>query len=180
MWQLRLPGGDRVSKVYIGMGSNLGDRLGNISKAVELIKGINDVNVTAMSSIYETEPMDFSLQPNFLNAVLKVNTGLKPDLLLSKLQDIENRLGRVRTAPKGPRPIDLDILLYNSQIIDTDRLTVPHSRMWQRLFVLEPLKELDGDITLPSGETIQERCEFLKRSQKVRLFMKDGNDIMCR
>jgi 2-amino-4-hydroxy-6-hydroxymethyldihydropteridine diphosphokinase len=163
---------------YIGIGSNLEDRLGNIHKSLQLIKNKREISLVKVSSVYETEPVDFHQQPNFLNAVAEICTELTAYELLEELHDIENRLGRVRTVQKGPRTIDLDILLYDDMVINTQGLSIPHPRMWQRLFVLEPLSELKPDLRLPTGENIQSRCNFLRKSQRVRLFMKIEHDII--
>jgi 2-amino-4-hydroxy-6-hydroxymethyldihydropteridine diphosphokinase len=163
---------------YIGIGSNLGDRIGNIIESLRLMNNISGITVLRASPIYETEPVDFCQQPNFLNAVVEINTNLTPHELLKELQNIEKRLGRVRTVPKGPRTIDLDILLYDDVLISTHDLTIPHPRMWQRLFVLEPLKELRPDFLLSTGENIQFRCDFLRESQRIRLFMEVKDDII--
>lgn len=163
---------------YVGIGSNLEDRLANVHKSLQLMNRGSGIAVTKVSSIYETEPVDFCQQPNFLNAVAEIDTELTPHELLRELQDIEKRLGRVRITPKGPRTIDLDILLYDDMVINTQGLSIPHPRMWQRLFVLEPLSELKPDLRLPTGENMRSRCNFLRKSQRVRLFMKIEHDII--
>ena len=142
-------------KVYLGMGSNLGDRKGNLDRAVELLS--DRVRIEQLSSIYETEPVGSSEQPRFLNAVLEVSTGLGPFQLLSVVKGIEVVLGRVPGRPNAPRPIDIDILFYEDQVIDTPSLTVPHPRPSERAFVLIPLAELAPDLVHPvSGRAIKE------------------------
>lgn len=167
-----------MKRAYIGIGSNLEDRLGNVRKSLQLMNRRIGITVTKVSPIYETEPVDFRQQPNFLNVVAEIDTELTANELLRELQDIEKRLGRVRTTPKGPRTIDLDILLYGDVVINTNDLSIPHPRMWQRLFVLEPLSELRPDFRLPTGENIRSRCDFLRKSQRVRLFMKMEDGII--
>ena len=131
---------------YIGLGSNLGDRLANINKAIEYLKENQDITVERVSSIIETEPQGGPPQGKFLNAVVKIKTTLKPKELLKVLQNIEEKLGRVRTIKNGPRTIDLDILLYGNEKIDEPDLKVPHPRMGERSFVLGPLLEIEPNI----------------------------------
>ncbi len=135
--------------VYIGLGSNVGEREQNLAAAVEQLGALG--TVTARSSLYETEPMEVPNQPWFLNCVVALETDLMPKQLLARLLDIERSLGRKRAAaqPKGPRTIDLDILLFASSVIDTAGLTIPHPAMHQRRFVLEPLAEIAPDARHP-------------------------------
>lgn len=126
---------------YLGLGSNLGDKAKNLSEAV-LRLGKAGVRVVRGSSLYRTEPVDVRDQPWFLNAVLKVETDLAPEPLLDALQGIERAMGRTRTRPKGPRPIDLDILLAGRRSVRTGRLVVPHPRLADRRFVLVALAEI--------------------------------------
>jgi 2-amino-4-hydroxy-6-hydroxymethyldihydropteridine diphosphokinase len=141
---------------YVGLGSNLGDRRSNLENAVERL-GSPELRVPRQSSIYETEPRDVADQPWFLNQVIEVETTLFPRQLLRRLQKIELDLGRRPTVPKGPRLIDLDILLYASAKISTPGLEIPHPRLAERRFVLEPLAELAPDLRHPlTGHTIKE------------------------
>lgn len=133
--------------VYIGLGSNIGDRENNLHSAVELIK--EKCEVLKQSSLYETEPVGYDNQDWFLNSVMKVKTLLAPKELLDFLQSIEQIGGRVKTFKNGPRVIDLDILFYDNQIIKEDDLIVPHPRLHERLFVLEPLHEICPDYIHP-------------------------------
>jgi len=128
--------------VYIGVGSNLGDRKSNIEKAIELVKLIKGVKMERASSVYETEPVGGSPQGKFLNGVLKIKTTINPFKLLGELRKIEKHLGRKRRIKNGPRAIDLDILLFGKKKIDTKSLKVPHPRMHKREFVLRGLREL--------------------------------------
>lgn len=134
--------------VYLSLGANLGDREQGLRGAVRLLQA-PDLRVLRVSSIYETEPQDFRSQPWFLNLVAEAETSLLPRQLLSRIQKIERELGRRRTAPKGPRTIDIDILLYGQFVIETGELTVPHPRMANRRFVLEPMCELAPDLRHP-------------------------------
>ena len=126
--------------VYLSLGSNLGDRAANIADAVERLEAIG--HVSAVSTLYETSPVEFTDQPWFVNAVAELDTRLDPERLMSLLLDIERAMGRERTHPKGPRKIDLDILLYDDIEIHSETVDVPHPAMHQRLFVLIPLAEL--------------------------------------
>lgn len=128
--------------VYIGIGSNLGDRKANIEKAVKLVKLIKGVKVQKSSSIYETKPVAGPPQGKFLNGVLKIKTSINPFKLLRELQNIEKHLGRKRKRKFGPRTIDLDILLFGRKKISDKNLKVPHPRMHKRDFVLRGLREL--------------------------------------
>src|SRR6266550_6165909 len=136
----------RISKsdnAYVGLGSNLGDRAGNLLLAV---RGMMDaaLQVTRLSSVYETEPVETFAQPAFLNMVaeLRGNTLPRPEELMARLLRIENLLGRTREVAMGPRTIDLDLLLYREETSDTQFLTLPHARFHRRRFVLVPLAEI--------------------------------------
>ncbi|MGD1094691.1 MAG: 2-amino-4-hydroxy-6-hydroxymethyldihydropteridine diphosphokinase [Bryobacteraceae bacterium] len=142
--------------VYLGLGSNLGDRRSNLESAVQRL-GSPELRVLRQSSIYETEPRDLVDQSWFLNQVIEVETTLFPRQLLRRLQKFELDMGRRRSVPKGPRLIDLDILLYASAKISAPGLEIPHPRMAERRFVLEPLAELAPDLRHPlTGQTIKE------------------------
>ena len=133
---------------YLSMGSNVGDRQANLSGAIELLAA-PDIHIKKISSIYETEPQDLPHQPWFLNQVVEMETTLFPMQLLGRLQKIERELGRVRTVSKGPRTIDIDIILFGNFVIDTPQLQVPHPRMAVRRFVLEPLAEVAPELRHP-------------------------------
>jgi 2-amino-4-hydroxy-6-hydroxymethyldihydropteridine diphosphokinase len=142
--------------VYLSLGSNLGDREGCLRRAIALV-GAAGVRVLRVSSLYETEPLEVRDQPRFLNLVVEAETELFPKQLLARLQKIELDLGRRRTRPKGPRPIDIDILLYGRSAIESAELTVPHPRLADRRFVLEPLAELAPELRHPVNQrTIRE------------------------
>uniref|UniRef100_A0A7C5V2V1 2-amino-4-hydroxy-6-hydroxymethyldihydropteridine diphosphokinase n=1 Tax=Caldicellulosiruptor owensensis TaxID=55205 RepID=A0A7C5V2V1_9FIRM len=133
--------------VFLGLGSNLGDRDENIKKAIEHLK--DKVRIEKVSSIIETEPYGFVDQPKFLNCVLKGTTVLSPFELLEFVLDIENKMGRKRLFKWGPRNIDIDILLYDDLVIDAENLKIPHPELHKRLFVLEPLCEIEKDFVHP-------------------------------
>jgi 2-amino-4-hydroxy-6-hydroxymethyldihydropteridine diphosphokinase len=144
----------------IALGANLGDRLATLTEAVDQIGELGDV--VAVSSLYDTEPVGYADQPRYLNGVLALETELPPEALLDGLQRIEHDLGRVRTFPNAPRTLDLDLLLYGDQMIETDRLTVPHPRLHERAFVLVPLAELVPDLIHPTrGVTVRRLLQAL-------------------
>ena len=147
-----------MAEVYIGLGSNLEDYSGSpetqLDRAIESISQHPDINLMAVSPRYQTQAIGPGNQPDYINAVARLNTELLPLDLLDCLQQIEHQQGRVRTIRWGARTLDLDILLYNDQVIDSERLTVPHPRMHERAFVLAPLRDLDASIMLPNGESI--------------------------
>jgi len=142
---------ERMEQVFISLGSNLGDRLANLRQAILSLHRI--VEITAISDAYETQPVEFTDQPWFLNAVVAVASADPPELLLERLLAIELSMGRRRAAgdfiPKGPRLIDLDILLYGSRVIHSHALTVPHPAMHLRRFVLEPLAQIAAAVEHP-------------------------------
>jgi len=159
-----------VSKtVYLSIGSNLGGRERNLRDALGLLAGPS-LRILRVSSFYETEPRDVADQPWFLNAVVEAETDLFPKQLLARLQKIERQLGRKRIRPKGPRTIDIDILLYGEAVIATDDLTVPHPRMEERRFVLEPLAELGPDLRHPvTRRTVREMLRAVAAQQVRRV-----------
>ena len=142
--------------VYIALGSNLGDREENLQQAREEIASA-DLRVVRASSIYETAPRDVLDQPWFLNQVIECETDLFPRQLLARLQKIEKTMGRKRRIAKGPREIDLDILLYGEAVVKAPELEIPHPRLTERRFVLEPLAELAPDKRHPgTRKTVRE------------------------
>ena len=140
---------------YLGLGSNVGDREQNISRALELLED-HGVTVEAASSLYETEPVGEILdQPDFLNGAARISTSLEPLDLLDVCKAVEVELGRVFAGPRhGPRPIDVDLLLLGDIELEHERLTLPHAEVTSRLFVLAPLLELDPDLALPDGRSL--------------------------
>ena len=137
-----------MKRIYLSLGSNIGDREANLRKAVELLEAL-DVHVLRASRIYETEPVDYVDQAWFLNQVVEAETALFPMQLLTRIARIERELGRTRTVPKGPRTLDIDILFYAEAVVRTARLEIPHPRMAERRFVLLPLAELAPDLRHP-------------------------------
>jgi 2-amino-4-hydroxy-6-hydroxymethyldihydropteridine diphosphokinase len=137
-------------QTYVGLGSNLGDREQYLRRAIELLAAEPEIDVLAVSSVRETEPVDFVDQPRFLNAAARIETTLSPRALLERLLSVELALGRSRDGRRfGPRTIDLDLLLYGDEIVNEPGLTVPHPRLPERRFALEPLHELDPDLYVP-------------------------------
>jgi 2-amino-4-hydroxy-6-hydroxymethyldihydropteridine diphosphokinase len=142
--------------VYIGLGSNLGDREQTIGAALELLAQGGDIEVATVSSLRETDPVGYEQQPRFLNGVAAIRTELEPRALLARLQEVELELGRERSGPRfGPRTIDLDLLLYGDEQIDEPELVVPHPRLTERRFVLEPLAELDSGLEVPGAGSVR-------------------------
>ena len=141
---------------YLSLGSNLGDRAVQIERAIELLAATPSITVVRRSSLFETEPRDFLDQPWFLNAVVEIETGLDPYALLDRTRDIEDRLGRIRIADKGPRTVDIDILLFGDVLVSGPDLQIPHPRMSERRFVLEPLREIAPGLRHPgTGKTVE-------------------------
>jgi 2-amino-4-hydroxy-6-hydroxymethyldihydropteridine diphosphokinase len=142
---------------YLSLGSNLGDREQNLRAAIARLG-----DILAVSSFYETEPVEFTDQPWFLNCAVTVRTELTPEQFLAKIQQIEQEMGRRRIQPKGPRNIDIDILLFGDSIINTSELDVPHPAMHQRGFVLEPLNEIAPEARHPVlNKTVRELLRSL-------------------
>ena len=134
---------------FVGIGSNLGDRETNLRRAIELLDEEEGIEVAAVSEIRETEPVGPVAQGPFLNGAVEVETSLPPRELLERLLSVEERLGRVRVERFGPRTIDLDLLLYGRDRLDEPGLTVPHPRLHERRFALEPLSDLDPALEIP-------------------------------
>ncbi|OUM98116.1 MAG: 2-amino-4-hydroxy-6-hydroxymethyldihydropteridine diphosphokinase [Paenibacillaceae bacterium ZCTH02-B3] len=129
-------------EAYIGLGANLGDREAALREAVRLLDAAEGVRVLRVSPVYETDPVGYTDQPEFLNMAVAVGTTLSPEGLLALCLGIERRMGRVRTIRWGPRPIDLDLLAYDGVRMETERLTLPHPRLAERAFALVPLRDV--------------------------------------
>ena len=153
--------------VYLSLGSNIGDRAGHLNTAIDRLRVFGEV--VAVSSFYETEPVEFTAQPWFLNCAVALDTEKKPQQLLAGILEIEQQLGRRREQKKGPRIIDLDILLFGDSIVDDPGLTIPHPAMHERRFVLEPLAEIAPDALHPVlQQTIRELRDALPPGPEVR------------
>lgn len=159
-------------RAYLSAGSNLGDRIANLDRAIGLIAGLDGVDVIAVSSYYETEPVGFADQPDFMNCAVGIETTLDPHQLLEALLHIEKSMGRTRSVRWGPRLIDIDILIYEGLSIRTDELEIPHPRMTERAFVMVPLAEIAPGLAagdaIPGADTVR------------RLTGRHSIDISCR
>jgi 2-amino-4-hydroxy-6-hydroxymethyldihydropteridine diphosphokinase len=143
-----------MTTAFLGLGSNMGNRLANLQEAVDHLDAQPGIAVVRSSRVYETDPVGGPPQPDFLNAVIEVETSLAPRELLEACRAVEQALHRVRTVRWGPRSIDVDILAYDRRTVDEPDLQIPHPRMHERAFVLLPLLELDSDPQLPAGATV--------------------------
>src|SRR5262245_36484274 len=154
--------------VYLGLGSNLGEREKYLNTAVGDLKKLRDVKVIWTSSVYETEPRGKTDQPAFLNAVVQVETTLVPNELYHKVKGIESAVGRNASERWGPREIDIDILVYDGLVFEDNELKVPHPEVEKRRFVLVPLREIAPDLVHPvSGLTVEEMADACSDSGKV-------------
>ena len=166
---------------YIALGSNLGDRAYYLRSAVAALHRHKGIFVTSGSSIYETDPVGYVNQDKFLNMVIEVATALSPFALFDVTQQIEQEFGRKRDTRWGPRTLDLDILLYNHENIETERLVIPHPRMAERAFVLIPLLEINSHLTIPNvSEPLADIIDRLPDKKGVRVWkQKDGEDVFA-
>ena len=162
------PGGGRPTVGYLGLGSNVGDRAAHLRAAVAALRE-HGVEVEAVSSLYETEPVGEIIdQPDFLNAAVKIHAELEPEDLLDLCKAIEVEQGRMLGGQRhGPRPLDLDLLLLGDLQLQSDRLTLPHPQVTSRRFVLEPLLELDPELLLPDGTSLARALAELGPGQQV-------------
>jgi 2-amino-4-hydroxy-6-hydroxymethyldihydropteridine diphosphokinase len=160
-----------LKPVYLSLGSNVGDRAANLRTALTLLGAVG--KVAAVSSFYETEPVELTAQPWFLNCAAKLETERMPKQLIKNILDLEREMGRQRQQKKGPRNIDIDILLFGTSIIETQGLTVPHPALHERRFVLEPLAEIAPEVRHPVFKrTIRELRDALPPGQAVRKIVK--------
>ncbi|PLR78912.1 2-amino-4-hydroxy-6-hydroxymethyldihydropteridine diphosphokinase [Bacillus sp. V3-13] len=167
---------------FIGLGSNLGDRAEYLRKAIVHLENHKQIHVVNNSSIYETEPIGYLEQDKFLNLVIQITTGLNPHELLDACLNIEQLLGRKREILWGPRTIDLDILLYNQENIETEKLIIPHPRIQERAFVLIPLVEVGRNSMPPVVDIQMLECwlEGLSDKEGVRIWkQKNGEDVFA-
>ena len=156
-------------KVYLGLGSNLGDREANLRRALRDLTP--SITLVKSSSVYETEPWGYEDQPQFLNCACSVLTQLSPQELIDAIKKVESAMGRQPTFPYGPRVIDVDILFYGDLLIDQESLVVPHPRLLERAFVLIPLVEIAPELVHPQlGLTVSELLERVDGSEGVRLW----------
>ena len=148
-----------MSNIFIALGSNLENPKEQVKQGILSIKNIDGVKILCESYLYETPPVGILDQPNFINAVIKINSDISPYELLNKLLKIENMAGRIRADKNGPRTLDLDILLFDNLILNDKNLTIPHPRMHERLFVLLPLKDIDENVVIPNQGSIKHIIE---------------------
>ncbi|OZI10344.1 2-amino-4-hydroxy-6-hydroxymethyldihydropteridine diphosphokinase [Bacillaceae bacterium SAS-127] len=167
------------NKAYLSLGTNVGDRLANLQAALTSLQNDEYITIEEISSIYETDPVGYTDQANFLNMAIKICTPLSAEELLDKCLSIEAQLGRVREIKWGPRTIDLDILLYNQDNIESEKLIVPHPRMHERAFVLIPLLEIDSTICFPGTRmTLEELSTSIQGKEGVQLWKQiNGVDV---
>ncbi len=155
---------EMTHKAYIGAGSNMGDRLLNLRKSRDIMDADPGIEIIRVSGVYNTEPYGDIVQDDFLNCVFEINTMYKPFELLNVLLGIESKLKRVRTIRWGPRTIDLDILFYDTVVLNNDNLIIPHRELHKRLFVLTPLNDLIPEYVHP---VINKTCRELEKKLKL-------------
>ncbi len=154
-----------MARAYVGLGANLGDREATLGRAIELLGRRRGVDVVAVSSFRETDPVGYLDQPRFLNAAVAIETSLAPHALLETLLEVERELGRVREGPRyGPRTVDLDLLLMDDLVLDEPGLELPHPRLHERAFALEPLAELDPERVVPGRGSVRQLLLALQSS----------------
>lgn len=163
-----------MARAYLSLGSNIGDRARNIAGAIDCLRK-RGVGVVRQSSLYETEPVDFLDQDWFLNSVAEIETELGAEELMRLLLAVERSMGRERRIPKGPRSIDIDVLLYGDDIVRSPELKIPHPRMTERRFVLAPLAEIAPDVRHPVFQkTIAELLALTPDQSEVRRYDSAG------
>jgi len=164
---------------YLSLGTNLGERELNLRTALEMLESQDGIHIVKRSSIYETDPVGYTEQDSFLNMVAKIETSMTVEELLHQCLQVEEWLGRVREFRWGPRIIDLDILLYNQENIETENLIIPHPRMHERNFVLVPLLEIEPDICFPvTGIPLKQIADSIQEGEGVRLWKQiNGEDV---
>lgn len=159
-----------MADIFLGMGSNQGDKIGNIRKAFDILRSLENFKIISWSSLYETEPVGVKDQPVFVNCVIRAESSMDPHSLLSWLKSIENKLGREPNTHNRPRPIDIDILLYDNIDMESLELTVPHSRLKSRRFALEPLLEICPDAIDPvSNKPFKEYLSEIESQKLIKL-----------
>lgn len=163
-----------MTVAYVALGSNLQDPLKQVTKAFEALATLADTQLLACSSLYKTAPVGYDNQPDFINAVAKIETQLPPVALLRQLLAVEASFGRERPFPNAPRILDLDLLLYGDVCMQTQELTLPHPRMHERGFVLLPLAEIAPDLILSDGQSV---VELAKNIQQEDIQILSGNTV---
>jgi 2-amino-4-hydroxy-6-hydroxymethyldihydropteridine diphosphokinase len=158
-----------VVAAFVGLGANIQEPMAQLKQALVELTTIPETRMTARSSFYRTAPVGYLEQPDFINAVAKLETSLAPRVLLDALHSIENRHGRRRTIRNAPRTLDLDLLLYAEQVLDEEGLTLPHPRMHERAFVLAPLAEIAPEVLVPGRGRALELLARVDRSGVERI-----------
>lgn len=166
--------------IILGLGSNMGDRESNIKSAICELNKHSKIAIDKISSLYETKPVGFVNQPNFLNLVISINTMLNPHELLSECLQAEYHLGRIRKQRWGPRNIDIDILIFQSHMIQDEVLQLPHPRLHERSFVLIPLQEIAYDLPVYQGLTSKDLLQKMNTNDEVMLYKKMNLDFLER
>lgn len=157
-----------MARCYLGLGSNLGDRAGAVRESVDLIAAGGDIEIRGLSSLYVTKPWGNEDQPDFVNAVAEADTQLEPAEVLARAKMVEVEMGRAKREKWGPREIDIDLLLYGDEVIQTDNLRVPHPGIEERAFVLVPLLELAPDLVHPvTGKRLDESLRRLESRGEI-------------
>ncbi|MBP2658442.1 MAG: 2-amino-4-hydroxy-6-hydroxymethyldihydropteridine pyrophosphokinase [Firmicutes bacterium] len=164
--------------IILGLGSNMGDRESNIKSAICELNKQSKITINKISSLYETKPVGFVNQSNFLNLVISINTMLNPHELLTECLHAEYQLGRIRKQRWGPRNIDIDILVYHSHIIKDEVLQLPHPRLHERSFVLIPLQEIAYDLPVYQGLTSKDLLQTMNANDDVILYKKMNLDFL--
>lgn len=157
-----------LTRAYLSLGSNLGNRIENINQAIERISAIHGVRLVNVSAYYETSPVGYLDQPDFVNCAVGIEADISPGQLLKSTMEIENEMGRMRSIRWGPRVIDIDILLYGEIKICHDNLVIPHPRMTERGFVMVPLAEIAPDIQILGGPSVKEIALSLSDDHSIR------------
>ena len=152
----------------LGLGSNIGDRMAHMRDAIDMLHAADGIDITRISPIYQTEPVGYEVHEDFYNMVVEINTSMFPNRLLEVVKEIEKNLGRRESVHKGPREMDIDILLYGKEAIEEYRLTIPHPRMLNREFVLRPLYDIAPDMRIPSyGISVHDALAKIEGEKRV-------------
>ena len=158
-----------MATAYVALGANLGDPVATVNAALAALAALPQTRLSASSALYRTAPVGITEQPEFINAAARLETTLAPEVLLDALLDIEQQFGRIRAERNGPRSLDLDVLLYDAQVIATPHLSLPHPRLHLRAFVLYPLADVAPDLVIPGRGTLAAWLPAVANQGIVRL-----------